>query len=173
MDPVVRLMDGRWQLARAVAVAVLASSLGACGSIANMMPDPGNFRLPDRSTFIPTRASVNYSISPAIPVRPADLVDGQGQCSATQEGADASPRGVRLDMTECEVVRTLGQPQSVDFTSQGGDQRRITMTYKAGERPGIYEFTGGRLSAIERGGEPPPAPVAKKPAKKSKPQPPA
>jgi hypothetical protein len=138
-----------------------------------MMPDPGNFRLPDRSTFIPTRASVNYSISPAIPVRPADLVDGQGQCSATQEGADASPRGVRLDMTECEVVRALGQPQSIDFTSQGSDQRRITMTYKGGDRPGIYQFAGGRLTGIERGDEPPPAPVAKKPAKKSKPQPPA
>jgi hypothetical protein len=171
MDSVVRLMDGRWRFARAAAVAALACSVGACGSIANILPDPGNFRLPDRSTFIPTRASVNYSISPTAPVRPADLVNGQGQCSG---GADASPRGVRLDMTECEVVRALGQPQSVDFTSQGGgDQRRIIMTYKAGERPGIYEFTGGRLTGIERVDEPPPAVAKKPPAKKSKPNPPA
>jgi hypothetical protein len=100
-------MDGG--SARAAAVAALACSLGACGSIVNMMPDPGNFRLPDRSTFIPTRASVNYSISPTTPVGPADLVNGQGQCSAPP-AADASPRGVRLDMTECEVVNALGQP---------------------------------------------------------------
>ena len=173
MDCVVRLMDGRWRFARAAAVAALACNVGACGSVTNMMPDPGNFRLPDRSTFAPTRASINYSISPTKPVGPADLVNGEGQCSAAPEGANASPRGVRLDMTECEVVRALGQPQSVDFTSQGGgDQRRIVMTYKAGERPGIYEFNGGRLTGIERGEEPPPA-EAKKPPKKSKPQPPA
>jgi hypothetical protein len=175
MGSVVRLMGGRWRLAQRAAAAALACSLAACGSVVNTMPDPGNFRLPDRSTFVPTRASVNYSISPTTQVGPKDLVNEQGQCSATPEGADASPRGVRLDMTECEVVRALGQPQSVDSTSQGGgDQRRIIMTYKTGERPGIYEFTGGRLTGIERGEEPPPPAVAKKPpAKKSKPQPPA
>jgi hypothetical protein len=175
MDCVVRLMDGRWRFVRAAAVAALAFSAGACGSIVNMMPDPGNFRLPDRATFVPTRASVNYSISPTAPVGPADLVNGEGQCSAAPEATEASPRGVRLDMTECDVVHALGQPQSVDFTSQGGgDQRRITMTYKVGERPGIYEFTGGRLTGIERGEEPPPPAVAKKPpVKKPKPQPPA
>jgi hypothetical protein len=164
-------MDGRWRLWRAAAVAALACSVGACGSIVNMMPDPGNFRLPDRSTFVPTRANVNYSISPTTPVGPADLANEQGQCSAAPEATDASPRGVRLDMTECEVVRALGQPQSIDVTSQGGwDQRRIVMTYKAGQRPGIYEFTGGRLTGIERVEEPPPPAVAKKPpAKKSKP----
>jgi hypothetical protein len=140
----------------------------------NMMPDPGNFRLPDRSTFVPTRTTVNYTISPTAPVGPADLVNGQGQCSPPPAGTAAAPRGVRLDMTECEVVNALGQPQSVDFTSQGGgDQRRIIMTYKAGERPGIYEFTGGRLTGIERGEELAPAVAKKPPAKKSKPQPPA
>jgi hypothetical protein len=171
MDTVAQLMGGRWRLA---AVTALTCSVAACGSVANMMPDVGNFRLPDRATFIPTRTTVNYTISPTAQVRPADLVDAQGACAAPA-AADESPRGVRLDMTECEVVRSLGQPQSVDFTSQGGsDQRRIVMTYKAGERPGIYEFTGGRLSAIERGEESPPPAVAKKPpAKKSKTQPPA
>jgi hypothetical protein len=174
MDAVVRLMGGRSQLARAAAVAALACSVGACGSVVNMMPDPGNFRLPDRSTFLPTSNRFNYNISSTTPVGPADLVNGQGQCAAPA-AADASPKGVRLDMTECEVVNALGQPHAVDFTSPGGgDQRRVILTYKAGERPGIYEFTGGRLTGIERGEEPAPAPVAKKPpAKKSKPQPPA
>jgi hypothetical protein len=74
-------------------------------------------------------------------------------------------------MTECEVVRALGQPQAVDLTPQPGGQRRVVMTYKTGERAGSYEFVGGRLTAVERGDEPTPA-VAKKPASK-KPRPPA
>jgi hypothetical protein len=74
-------------------------------------------------------------------------------------------------MTECQVVRALGQPQAVDLTPQPGGQRRLVMTYKTGERAGSYEFVDGRLTAIERGDEPPPA-VAKKPAAK-KPRPPA
>src|SRR5262249_46200998 len=113
------------------------------------------------------------TISPTAPVGPADLVNGQGQCS-TSPAADASPRGVRLDMTECEVVNALGPPNTVDFPSQGGgSERRVILTYKSGERPGIYAFSGGRLSDIERGDEPPPTVAKKPPAKKSKPQPPA
>lgn len=172
MDSVVRLRGGRFRPVRAAVVAALACGVGACGSIVNMMPDPGNFRLPDRSTFLPTSNRFTYQISPTTAVGPADLVNGQGECAA--RAADASPRGVSLDMTECEVVRTLGQPQSVDFSSQAGEERRVILTYRTGERPGIYEFTGGRLTGIERGSEPPPPAVAKKPpAKKSKPQPPA
>jgi hypothetical protein len=151
-------------------IVALAGGVGACGSVMNILPDPGNFRLPDRSTFVPTSTSFNYQISPTTPVAPADLVNGQGQCAAAP--SDAAPRGIALDMTECEAVRILGEPQAVDFSSQGGsEQRRVVLTYKTGERAGIYEFTGGRLSGIERGNEPAP-PVAKKPAKK-KPQPPA
>jgi hypothetical protein len=70
-------------------------------------------------------------------------------------------------MTECEVVRALGQPQAVDLTQPGG-QRRVVITYKTGERAGSYEFVGGRLTAIERGDEPPPAATKKPPAKKPK-----
>jgi hypothetical protein len=171
MDSVVRWIGGRCRPARAVAVAALACSVGACGSVVNMVPDAGSFRLPDRSTFVPTRTSFNYTISATTPVGPADLVNGQGQCAAaaTQE---ASTRGVSLDMTECDVVRTLGQPQSIDFPSQG-DQRRVVLTYKTGQRPGTYEFTAGRLTAIERGDEPPPEVAKKPPAKKSKSPPPA
>jgi hypothetical protein len=174
MNSVVRLMGGRGRLVRAAAVVALAGSVGACGSFVNMMPDPGDFRLPDRSTFVPTHSSFNYTISAAAAVGPADLVDGQGRCSAPPAG-NASPRGIRLDMTECEVVQALGQPMTIDFPSAaGGDQRRVILTYKTGERPGIYEFSSGRLTGIERVEEPAAAPVAKKPpAKKSKQQPPA
>jgi hypothetical protein len=165
-------MGGRGRLMRAVAVAALSASVGGCGSMMNMMPDPASFRLPDRSTFVPTRTSFNYAISPTDPVGPADLVNGQGQCSAAQ--GEVSVRGVRLDMTECEVVRALGQPMAVDFPQDGGDQRRVTLTYKSGERPGKYEFTAGRLTGVERVEEPAaPAAAKKPPAKKPKTQPPA
>lgn len=171
--------DARWfggprTLARGAAIVAVASSLMACGSIQNMIPDPGNFKLPDRSTFLPTtRSSYAPPLSPTDQVGPADLVDGQGQCTGAAPPAPeaAAPRGVSLNMTECQVVRALGQPQAVDATPQPGGRRRIVMTYKTGEHAGVYEFVEGRLASVERGDEPPPA-VAKKPSAK-KPRPPA
>jgi hypothetical protein len=172
MGVMAQWISGRRMLARGAAIVALASGVTACGSVGsiqNMVPDPANFRLPDRSTFLPTTSnSYAYPISSVAAVGPADLVDGQGACAGA---APASPRGVSLDMTECEVVRALGQPQAVDLTPQPGGQRRVVMTYRTGERAGSYEFVDGRLTAIERGDEPTPA-VAKKPASK-KPRPPA
>jgi hypothetical protein len=167
-------MAGQRGPARAAAVAVLACNVAACSSIWNSMPDPGEFRLPDRSAFVPTTTNnFGLPISPTTPVTTADLVNAQGQCPAPP--AASSTRGVSLDMTECQVVNTLGQPQSVDYASAsaGLDQRRLTMTYTTGERPGVYQFTAGRLSSIERGNEqvPPPPAAAKKPARKPKQQP--
>jgi hypothetical protein len=174
MDVIARWTGGRLMLARSAVIGALASGVAACGSVQNMIPDPANFRLPDRSTFLPTTSNAYaFPISPVAAVGPADLVDGQGVCAGTAPVAAnaASPRGVGLDMTECEVVRALGQPQSVDLTPQPGGQRRVVMMYKTGERAGKYEFVDGRLTGIERGDEPPSA-VAKKPASK-KPRPPA
>jgi hypothetical protein len=155
------------------AIVALATNLAACGSIQNLMPDPASFKLPDRTTlFPPTSTSYAPPLSATSRVGRADLVDGQGQCAgSTSPDAAAAPRGVGLDMTECQVVRALGQPQAVDITPQPGGQRRAVLTYKTGERAGIYEFVDGRLTGIERGDEPPPA-VEKKPAAK-KPRPPA
>jgi hypothetical protein len=167
----------RWIASRRMLASILlASSVTACGSVQNMMPDPASFRLPDRSVFLPTTSnSYAFPISPGTSVGPADLVDAQGLCAgaapAPSDAASASPRGVSLNMTECEVVRALGQPQEVDVTPQSGGQRRVVMTYKAGERAGIYEFVGGRLTGVDRGNETPSA-VAKKPPNK-KPRPPA
>lgn len=172
MGSVAHWTGGRRTLAGAVVA--LAISLTACGSLQNMMPDPANFKLPDRSTLLPpTSSSYAPPLSATSAVGPAELVDGQGQCAGTTSSDAASaPRGVGLDMTECQVVRALGQPQAVDITPPpGGGRRRAVLTYKTGERAGIYEFIDGRLTGIERGDEPPPA-VVKKPAAK-KPRPPA
>src|SRR5215467_11450245 len=174
MGSVLRWTGGRAALARSAAIIALASGLTACGSIQNMIPDPASFRLPDRSTFLPTTSnSFAYPLSAGTPAGAADLVDGQGLCAAAaaaaSDAASAPPRGVGLDMTECDVVRALGQPQSVDFTSQAGERRRVVMTYKTGERAGVYQFVDGRLTEIERGDEPPPAVAKKPPAKTKKP----
>jgi hypothetical protein len=176
MGSVARWIGGRRMLARGAATVALASSLTACGSIQNMIPDPGNFKLPDRTTFLPT-TTTPYAppLSPTNQVGPAELVDGQGQCAGAAppapDAASAAPRGVSLNMTECQVVLALGQPQAVDAALQPGGRRRVVMTYKTGEHAGVYEFVEGRLASVERGDEPPP-PVAKKPSAK-KPRPPA
>lgn len=176
MGSVAQWIGGQRMLARGVAMVALAASVAACGSIQNMIPDPGNFKLPDRSTFLPTTSKSYASpLSSTDPVPSADLVDGQGQCAgaalATPDAASAPPRGVSLDMTECQVVRALGQPQAVDATPQPGGRRHVVITYRTGEHAGIYEFVDGRLTSVERGDEPAPA-VARKPSAK-KPRPPA
>ena len=180
MSVALRRIGGWRVLLRGIAVAALALGAAACASIQNMMPDPASFRLPDRTAFIPTNTTAYAGPVSAMdrPVGPTDLVDGQGQCTgAAQVSPDAvsvttAPGSVGLEMTECAVVRALGQPQSVEISPQAG-RRSATLTYTSGERAGIYQFTGGRLVAIDRGNEPPPPPpVAKKPPAR-KPKPPA
>src|SRR5437660_8701288 len=105
MGVIARWIGARGMVVRGAAIIALASGITACGSIQNMIPDPANFRLPDRSTFLPTTSnSYAYPLSPVNPVGAADLVDGQGSCAgAAPVGSGAAPRGVSLDMTECEV----------------------------------------------------------------------
>ena len=164
-------------LLRGVAIAAAAVAGSAC----SMMPDTAEFRLPNRNTFLPgSTAAYVGPVSATGPVAPSDLVDGQGYCAGGgQPSSQGSPeaastaglgvaRAVGLEMTECEVVRSLGPPQSADVGTENG-ARTAVLTYRSGDRPGIYRFSGGRLKTIEQGDEPPPAPAAKKPpAKKPK-----
>ena len=136
-------------------------------------PDMSEFRLPNRNTFLPgSTAAYVGPVSRTGPVVPADLVDGQGTCSggAGQGSPDAASaaRGVGLEMTECEVVRSLGPPQAAEIGSEGNGVRSSVLTYRSGDRPGIYRFSGGRLKSIEQGDEPLPPAAKKPPAKKPK-----
>jgi len=140
------------------------------------------------------------------PVDPGDLVDAQGVCAAgpstvaaapvaaapppgapapveaAPAAANAAPAppvlgSVGLDMSECEVVRAIGPPQSVNITAGEGGGRQATLIYTGNERAGTYVFRNGRLSSLERGPEPPAPPKAEKPKKKrpvvkKKPKPP-
>jgi hypothetical protein len=164
-------------LLRGVAIAAAAVAGSAC----SMMPDTAEFRLPNRNTFLPgSTAAYVGPVSVSGPVGPSDLVDAQGYCSgggqpSTQGSPEAAstagqgvPRAVGLEMTECEVVRSLGPPQGAEVGAENG-ARTSVLTYRSGDRPGIYRFSGGRLKSIEQGDEPLPAPAAKKPpAKKPK-----
>jgi hypothetical protein len=158
---------------RGTAIAVAAVAAAGC----SLMPDMSEFRVPNRNTFLPTSTAAYVGpVSRMGPVGAADLVDGQGYCSgggnpAGQGLADAAStagqRSVGLEMTECEVVRSLGPPQSTQIGDEGNGVRSSVLTYHSGDRPGIYRFSGGRLKTIEQGDDPLPA-VKKPPAKKPK-----
>lgn len=164
------------ELVRGLLAAMLVLGVGAC----SYLPDVGDLKMPSTNSFIPTNANAynRASVNTNRPVSPTDLVDGQGLCAgmaapAPESGADSAGatdtrlvRGVGLDMTECEVVRILGQPQSANIGSNERGDRSVVMTYTTSESGGIYRFVGGRLVSIERGPEPP---AAAKPEKKPAP----
>ena len=105
------------------------------------------------------------------PVGPADMVSAEGFCpgvapaagpgdaNALASGAAAAPTAstsgtVALGHTECDVVRGIGAPASVNLSGNSRGDRVAVVTYSQGQRAGIYTFTSGRLSSIERGPEP-------------------
>jgi hypothetical protein len=83
------------------------------------------------------------------------------------------PRGISLQMTECQVVQLAGYTDRVEIGANERGQRIATLTYLSGDRPGIYRFVGGRLASMERVMEPPQLkkpPRATTTAKKSAPR---
>jgi hypothetical protein len=113
-------------------------------------------------------------------IQPTDLIGPDGHCANDaapasalnfQAGPDASPpgrpaavppphvpapRGIGLEMTECEVERTAGYTDRVEMTNDPHGHRHVVLTYLQGEHAGIYRFEEGRLKSIERA---PDAPV--------------
>jgi hypothetical protein len=158
-----------------------ALSLGACSGTIFAMPDFESFRPPDTSTLFRPYSVTSYKEKPLPPVTAEDLVDQDGRCavatapaaeqpageqatamaqpesSPTDAGLPQIPGGIALDMTECDVVKRAGIPQRVEIGSEGGE-RRTTITFLGGLRPGIYHFAGGRLRSMDRAPEPPPQP---------------
>lgn len=65
------------------------------------------------------------------------------------------PRGIALQMTECQVVQVAGYTDRVEIGANERGQRAVTLSYLSGVRPGIYRFVGGRLASMERVAEPP------------------
>ena len=99
---------------------------------------------------------------------------GPADANALTEGAAAAPPAsitgaVALGHTECDVVRGIGAPDSVNLSNNPRGDRVAVINYSKGQRAGIYTFTAGRLSSIERGPEPVAPPKAAKPKPKKKP----
>lgn len=118
-------------------------------------------------------------LTPDKPVMAEDLVSADGACpgmapqaNALTDAANAPPVAggtVALLHTECDVVRGIGAPDSVNISSGPGGGRVAVVTYLRGPRAGIYTFTGGRLSSVEAGPDQPAQPKAAKPKAKKKP----
>jgi hypothetical protein len=110
-------------------------------------------------------------LTPNQPVTADDLVTAEGYCAGmapppgpadanalTDNPAGAPPPAaptgvVALGHTECDVVRGIGPPVSVNLSSNPRGDRVAVVTYLQGPRAGIYTFTGGRLSSVERAPE--------------------
>ncbi|HEX5510052.1 MAG TPA: hypothetical protein VFX37_16240 [Pseudolabrys sp.] len=74
-------------------------------------------------------------------------------------------------MTECQVVRRAGQPQTVTIGAGAGGERTAVVTYLAGNWPGIYHFEAGRLKEVDQtpqAASPEKAQKSKKPKKKTR-----
>ena len=129
-------------------------------------------------------------LTPNKPVGPEDLVSADGACpgiepppadpadaNAATDGAAGAPvmpsttGTVALGHTECDVVRGIGAPGSVNLSNNARGDRVAVVTYSQGQRAGIYTFTAGRLTSIERGPqvEAPPKTARSKPKAKKKP----
>ena len=118
-------------------------------------------------------------LTPDKPVTAQDLVSADGACpgmsapaNAMADGAAGAPAQgggtVALLHTECDVVRGIGAPDSVNLSNNARGDRVAVVTYLRGPRAGIYTFTGGRLSSVEAGPEQPAQPKTAKPKAKKK-----
>ena len=120
-------------------------------------------------------------LTPEKAVTPDDLVSAEGSCpgmgapanaNAQSEGAAQAPTTtgtVALGHTECDVVRGIGAPANVNLSSNPRGERLAVINYSRGQRAGIYTFTAGRLTSIERNPEAVAEPKAGKPRAKKKP----
>jgi hypothetical protein len=125
-------------------------------------------------------------LTPNKPVTSEDLVSADGLCpgmgppsgpadaNALTDAAAAAPTpsttgSVALGHTECDVVRGIGAPDSVNLSNNARGDRVAVVNYSKGQRAGIYTFTSGRLSSIERGPEAVAAPKTAKSKAKKKP----
>jgi hypothetical protein len=181
----VREIPHRKQL---LALLVLAPVIAGCASASDMFSsdllskDAEWFSRPGR-LFIRNISIETPPLTPNQPVGAADLVTAEGFCpgmappanpadaNALTDGSAGGPAPsttgtVALGHTECDVVRGIGAPAGVNLSSNARGDRVAVIHYSQGQRAGIYTFTAGRLSSIERGSEP----VAQPRTAKSKPK---
>lgn len=171
---------------RLLALLLLAPLMAGCSGASNMFQsdllskDAEWFSRSGR-LFIKNVSIETSPLTPDKPVTADELVSADGGCpgmappgsdaNALTDGAAGAPvpstRGtVALLHTECDVVRGIGAPDSVNLSNNARGDRVAVVTYSRGQRAGIYTFTAGRLSSIERAAEPVPPPRTAKPKRK-------
>ncbi|OKO82847.1 hypothetical protein AC630_12545 [Bradyrhizobium sp. AS23.2] len=163
-----------------VALAAVAPLVAGCSGGTDLLSkDAQWFNTPSR-LFIKSISIESPPLTPEKPVGAEDLVSTDGACPgvAPPPGpADANasttapaPTGgtVALGHTECDVVRGIGAPSTVNLSNDAAGRRVAVVTWTTGPRAGIYTFTSGRLSSIEGTPEAPVMPKATKPKPKKK-----
>jgi len=176
---------------RLLALLLFAPLIAGCSSTSDMFSsdllskDAEWFSRPGR-LFI--RNIEAPPLSPNKPVTAEDLVSAEGACpgmappgnpadaNALTDGsagatAPSTTGTVALGHTECDVVRGIGAPGNVNLSNNARGDRVAVINYSKGQRAGIYTFTSGRLSSIERGPEPVAPPKTAKSKAKKKPAP--
>jgi hypothetical protein len=165
------------------ALLALAPLISGCSSGSDLLSrDAEWFSRPGR-LFIRNVSIDTPPLNPTTPVAADGLVSAEGGCpgmappggpaeaqALTNGPAGAPPAqpvggSVALGHTECDVVRGIGAPDSVNLSSNPRGERQAIVTWS---RAGIYTFTAGRLSSVERGPEPVASPKAAKPKAKKK-----
>jgi hypothetical protein len=184
IQPIVR--DNNPHRKLLLALLLVAPVIAGCsGAPEFLSKDAEWFSRPGR-VFIRNISIDAPPLTPNKAVTAEDLVSAEGYCpgmaprggpadaNALTDGAAGAPvpsttGTVALGHTECDVVRGIGAPASVNLSSNGRGDRVAVITYSRGQRAGIYTFTAGRLSSIERGPEPVEQPKTAKPKAKKKP----
>jgi len=162
---------------------MFAPAIAGCSGASDLVSkDAEWFSRPGR-LFIRNISIDAPPLTPNKPVAADDLVSAEGFCPgmtppgeaniAIEDAAAAPPPSrtgtVALGHTECDVVRGIGPPASVNLSNSPRGDRLAVVNYLQGQRAGIYTFTGGRLSSIERGPEQAPPPKTTKSTAKKKP----
>ena len=174
-----------------LAVLLLAPLLAGCGATASdifatdLLSKDAEWFSRSGKLFIKNVSIDAPPLTPDKPVTAEDLVSAEGACpgmaaanvptnaNALSDGtpapapAPAATGTVALGHTECDVVRGIGAPDSVNISRNQRGDRVAVVSFSQGARAGIYTFTSGRLTSIERGAEPvAAAPKVAKPKKK-------
>jgi hypothetical protein len=160
---------------------LLGPALAGCSGTPDFLSKDADWFSRSGRVFIKNVSIETPPLSPTKPVTPDELVSADGACpgmagpgadaNALADGAAGSPPPsvtgtVALGHTECDVVRGIGAPDNVNLSSNARGDRVAVINYSGGQRAGIYTFTAGRLTSIERAPEPVAPPRGAKPRKK-------
>ena len=161
-----------------LALLLLGPVLAGCNSASDLLSKDADWFSRTGRTFVKNVSIETPPLSPDKPVAPDELVSADGACPGMGGGANALADGaagaptpsttgtVALGHAECDVVRGIGAPDNVSLSNNPRGDRVAVVSYSRGPRAGIYTFTAGRLTSIERAPEPVAQPKGAKPKRK-------